>query len=161
MYIYNFYNYLCYLINMSKKNLVFIFFLSACFSQINYSIAKADYNLLGQQGHSAWECAIYADYGKLPAEQNRLFKIGYQSLYVFIRDGVEGKIDKSEYKNVPIMVLWQFTSGPTVDFRLGQIWATMLKFHGSEISESVKYSDGTESSAAKKKFINKNCQEIK
>jgi hypothetical protein len=148
---------------MTKYISTFLFVLLAYFSQLNNSIAKTDYNSLGKQGHDAWKCSIYAEYASSSdeKERQRLFEIGYDALTIFIQDGIEGKINKAEYKDVPIIILWQFTSGPTTDFRLGQIWHIMLDFYGKEIIDGAQYSDETKKSVAKTKYISSDCQTIK
>lgn len=70
---------------------------------------------------SAFSCAAYAEISGNKQEQERLFKVGFDTGRTFV-GGVKNKtITETEAKDAPIGVL-MLMSGPTTDFIIGRIF---------------------------------------
>lgn len=73
---------------------------------------------------SAFECSTYADIaGERPKEHERLFLLGYESGKRFLEAVLRSEIPEKEVRSTVPMGLLGNAQGPTVDFRLGRIYA--------------------------------------
>ena len=88
--------------------------------------AQPNYNELGRLGYAQWNCAALATFFDAD-EQVRadLFRRGYDSLYLLVSAMMEGELQDEDTRNVPIGILWNLTGGPSPDFVLGYLWASM------------------------------------
>jgi hypothetical protein len=73
---------------------------------------------------SAFECSTYSEMSGEPTkETERLFLLGYEAGRRFFDAVLKKEISEAEVQSkVPIGLLWN-AQGPTVDFRLGRIYA--------------------------------------
>lgn len=81
----------------------------------------------GDLAWAAFVCSAYSDMAGQPAKETaRLFSLGYDSGKRFFEATLRKQISEDEVRNsVPLILLWN-AQGPTVDFRLGRIYAVSL-----------------------------------
>ncbi|WP_141117767.1 hypothetical protein [Leisingera sp. JC1] len=89
---------------------------------------EPDYNLVGKQAFSLWECAALSGVARDDSpEALNLFDNGYKLMREFVVAWKEGKLTKENTNEVPIGISWRLTSGPSVDFSLGYMWSEFAR----------------------------------
>lgn len=72
--------------------------------------------------YSAWRCSTYAEIKGDMAEQNRLFKLGYEKGRQFMDAALGGTITDEERRNFVPIIVGMLMAGPTPEFVLGRIF---------------------------------------
>lgn len=123
---------------------------------------SAAYAQMAKATWSAFECSALAMKSKSVAEQERLFKFGYDQGQAFIAALQAGKIEQKDISETAPLMLLLLLQGPTPDFMLGRIFETAQ----DEVLKDVYYtgeefnSEADQSSIAASKFSLKNCELI-
>ena len=113
------------------------------------------YALMGKKLWAAFACAAVTDIIGEDAEENRLFKIGYEQGKTFIDAIKSGKVEQKDLNNeVPITITFVL-KGPNADFILGRIWETVI----DEVTRDIFAIDdkALQKNAARRKYSQMNC----
>jgi hypothetical protein len=131
------------------------------------SIANAkDYGQLGKLGFAHWRCAAFGFLSESAADKNlseKLFLSGHQMLSELVSDLIAGKAKEQDLKEVPVGIRWWLIAGPTVEFRMGYMWAQFEKDAYDKTWPSLKDASFNEQKAIQElkagtEFQNGNCQ---
>ncbi|TGT45389.1 hypothetical protein EN812_09630 [Mesorhizobium sp. M4B.F.Ca.ET.169.01.1.1] len=113
---------------------------------------------------AAFECAALASSAGFRDEEDRLFKIAYDQATAFLQAYADGKIADSEVTKYGSFNFYlRMHDGPSIDFKLGVIWAVAHQIAHEDIS---KNSDGSDTSYSEftdraiLKFAHRNCRSL-
>ena len=142
-------------------SLAVIFLLSA-----EARASAKDYNSLGKLGYALWRCAslgALTENNKHNDVVKNLFLKGHAQLSEFVSDLVAGKVKEADIKDVPIGIKWWLTAGPSVEFRMGYMWAQFEKEAYDNTWPNIKDASFEEQKQLQKlkaetEFQNGNCQ---
>jgi hypothetical protein len=116
---------------------------------------STQYALMGKKLWAAFACAATADVTGEEAEENRLFKIGYEQGKTFIDAVQSGKVEQKDLNNeVPLTVLFGL-KGPSADFILGRIWEAVI----DEVTKDILDTNdkALQKVVARRKYSQMNC----
>ena len=94
------------------------------------------------RGYALWTCAVLS---RLAEKDNPTalpyFNAGYDLLKEVVLGIIEGQLTEEEARKVPVGINWSLGGGPSVDFRLGVIWADIQNYQYDETFPEI--SDAT------------------
>jgi len=136
--------------------------LATLISPVSMAQDSVTYAQMAKATWSAFECSSLASKLKKPADQERLFKFGYNQGKAFITALQSGKIKREDLSsNAPVGVLWML-EGPTPDFMLGRIYESAQDNALKDVYRVGDHfnSDEEQELAASNKYASSNCQLI-
>lgn len=147
---------------MSFQKAIAIFLISI--GTISASSASAqsskDLSMMGVSSWSALECSALASVLEDTKEQERLFRIGYESGKKFIAAVQSKRITEEDLNNEVPSGFLLVMAGPTSDFILGRVFESAV----DNVTKNI-FSSGTglnskelQKSLAQNKFAQKNCR---
>jgi hypothetical protein len=89
-----------------------------------------DYVKLGISGFAMWKCAslgVLTDNSAHNAVFEKLFVNGHEQLTILVTGIVNGNVSKAELDQIPSGIGWWLTGGPSIEFRMGYMWAQFQK----------------------------------
>ena len=113
------------------------------------------YALMGKKLWAAFACAAVTDVVGDDAEENRLFKIGYEQGKTFLDAIKSGKVEQKDLNNeVPLTIVYVL-KGPNADFILGRIWEAII----DEVTKDIFAIDDKvlQKNVARRKYAQMNC----
>jgi hypothetical protein len=139
--------------------------LVACMIVFSSPAISKDYNALGKSGFALWRCASFGlitENKKLQETLENLFVQGHLQLTEFVTDLIAGKVRNEDIKDVPLRVTLYLTSGPSVEFRMGYMWAQFQKDAYEETWPNLKDSNYDDQKdlqklSAETEFVAQNC----
>lgn len=127
---------------------------------------------MGRIMWSAFACSTYAEMGKDRGEQERLFKVGYDSGKKMLEGVINKTIPDSTLREAPIGVTMRL-GGPSVDFMIGRIFESAMNdafdevvkedSNGFPINDPAKWhtDDELKAAIAQNKYLHANCTIIR
>ena len=100
-----------------------------------------DYNRMGKIGFAQWQCAALgqiANEDDKAADVGALFESGYRILSELVTDAVAGLLTKENSNEIPIGISMWLTGGPSIDFRMGFMWAQFVEDAYDETWPDIK-----------------------
>jgi len=113
------------------------------------------YALMGKKLWAAFACAAVTDVIGDDAEENRLFKMGYEQGRTFLDAIKSGKVEQRDLNNeVPLTIVYVL-KGPNADFILGRIWEAII----DEVTKDIFAIDDKvlQKNVARRKYAQMNC----
>jgi hypothetical protein len=113
------------------------------------------YALMGKKLWAAFACAAVTDVIGDDAEENRLFKIGYEQGKAFLDAVKSGKVEQKDLNNEVPLTLVYVLKGPNADFILGRIWEAVI----DEVTKDIFAIDDKvlQKNVARRKYAQMNC----
>ncbi|WP_108819352.1 hypothetical protein [Pseudovibrio sp. Alg231-02] len=127
-----------------------------------FVLAK-DYVRTARVGYALWECAALGSITKEDSKQREVFfEKGHQELTKLFSGLLEGKVAEEDWNQMPIGLTLGLSGGPSLEFRLGVLWAGIIEnVYESTLPEqkSLSWDDKKmlQKNAAQKKIQMKNC----
>ncbi|ALO44924.1 hypothetical protein [Pseudohongiella spirulinae] len=121
-----------------------------------------EYAQMAKATWSAFECSSLASKARLPDEQERLFRFGYEQGKSFISALLDQKIAQEDLSQEAPTILLLLLQGPTPDFMLGRIYESAQEsaLEGIYRTGDISYDDEEQQLNAENKFSRLNCNLI-